>query len=219
MGYGKMANRYLSQKDLCDRLHGTICRYKDVPVTVTFVTVNTLALTDIVTGELIANIRPTDPDFDISSPEVGYMNFVENGRNYVAFVTRLPLRRYRQGLYQQTCEFRSVDGVTQRSIYGKTYFSMAGFKDSVMGIFPTLGKARSMLRAETADEVALSREVALKKTDSGLYLVYLKTKNIGWIKPDSFEVEMMAGEFDWVAERYLSRLGLDTKEKIVGQPA
>lgn len=219
MGYGKMANRYLSQKDLCDRLHGTICRYKDVPVGVQFVTTNCLMLTDVVTGELVAKISPTDPDFDISSPELGYMNYANKDfKLNVVYVSRQPIRRYRQGLYLQCCEFNTIDGGVQRSPYGMNYFGLQGFKNMIMDIYPPLSQARSMLN-EGDVEVAISKEIALKKIDSGLHLVYFKTKNIGWIKPDSMCVEMAAGEFDWVAERYLSRLGIEVKEKIIGQPA
>lgn len=220
MAYERMANRYSTMKDLSDRLHGTICRYKNVPATVSVVSEKCLMLTDICNGELIAKIKPDDPDFDISSPELGYFNYNESDGDAAIYTARQPYRRFRQGLYQQACNFSTIDGASLRGYYGKTFFSTKGFYNLLIGKFPSVEEAQAILRSDSKiEEIAISPSIALKKTGAGLILVYFRTTNVGWIKPDSNEVEIVVGEFDWVVERYFNRAGLVIKEKVRGYAA
>lgn len=94
--------RYLRAEDARMRLGGSICRYKNSPVMVSA----------DVNADMIANVYPlrefhtkkafpvnlsTDPDLDVSSPPLGYINYnLKEGR--VAYLSRKPERQQKQGM-------------------------------------------------------------------------------------------------------------------------
>lgn len=212
MGYGKMANRYNSHKDLSDRLDGTICRYKNEPVFVRVESARSLALFELSTmsysGEIVANIRPNDPEFDISSPELGYFNNTRYNPKLqthdfvdVRYMIRNPVRRYKQGLNDHCVSGYRINGVeigSSGALYTK------GFKESLMDEFPSVSQAMAMLDDGSRQEVAVSQAIALTRISSGLTLVYIRMANVGWILPGKTDVMLKQTDYTWVYERILS---------------
>src|SRR5690606_33731831 len=123
-----------------------------------------LGLSDPLSGARILQIKPNDPDFDISSPGIGAVNHVYQGRVYAVFLERLPQKRYRQGLYAECCSVRLVDGISPPFHAGHV-FRTKGLIDAIEGRYPPFKIALAFLRSEKQEEVALSRQFALKRFD------------------------------------------------------
>ncbi len=197
MAYEKMPCLYETVQDLTDRLHGTICRYKGRAGYVSVQSKNEIWLMDICEqSTVLSRFKPNDPDFDISSAEIGYMNFElnpstmkyhrkEDNTPCVIWIDRLPQRRYRQGLYSECLEMSAIDGKSARQNMHGVAMSSRGMIDMIEGAYPPFRTALGVIRNRKFElsEVALSKDVAMQATDSGMVLVYIRCNNIGWIAP------------------------------------
>jgi hypothetical protein len=213
MAYEKMACLYETEKDLVDRLGGTVCRYKGVPYVVHIEARTKINLLDLVSQKPVLSIRPNDPDFDISSAEIGYINFrwtktqlkysdtPNDTSNKAYYLERVPFRRYRQGLCSDSLSGFHIDGKT--SINPNALLFSDGFRDSQLGRFPSVREAIKLLEEE--QQVAVGMDTALQKVDSGMILVWYRTKNIGWITPDNPTITIARTADSWVHERVLKR--------------
>lgn len=222
MAYEKMSCLYETVKDLRDRLAGTICRYQgfpyycDVSSKGKVILTDVRALSDPEKWKTKIEISPKDPEFDISSIELGYTNwkFPEKTRkfyrkdqdfdsNRVSFLSRHPARRYRQGISSDVVYAVNIDGGSLGD--SSTILGTDGFIAMVQENYPSLPEAVELLSSGEKD-VAISREFALKKVESGLILAFAEMKNIGWILPQKMSIEVPEGELSWVYKRLMERL-------------
>ncbi len=225
MAYEKMSCLYDTLKDLSDRLNGTIIRYKGVPVHVTVKGDGRLHLTDVANANSMSGnlgaVSPKDPDLDISSIEIGYMNWdwSKESRRYltvsqqrgegnkVSYLQRLPIQRYRQGLTSDVVRTLGVDGESNKySSESSMELFNEGFKNMVAGNYPTYPEAAQLLFDGEEKEIAISIDFALKATDSSLILVYYQTRNIGWIEPNKGLIKIPDDELEWVYRRLMRQL-------------
>jgi len=203
MAYEKMSCLWETHADLEARLHGTICRYKNEPVLVIVESVKMLKLLDLSGNNILHRIHPADPEFDVSSPELGYFNVFDQIKvvNRVYYLERLPYRKFRQGLSSDVVAGKTIDGEhlggTQSILQDKT------FGEGLSGTYPSLREGLKILSETKSKEVAVGREVALLKTDSGVVQVYFRTKNIGWIAPESTSVSILKDQNSWIYSRVL----------------
>lgn len=220
MAYEKMPCLYDTVKDLQDRLEQTIVRYNQIPVIVNVAAKDKLVLTDIVTKEKLYEVKPSDPNLDISSAEIGYLNWKPQINlvkyynsawakepNKVAYFERQPRRAYRQGLYADVVSSFHIDG--KDGIGSENLFGTDGFRASIVGEFPSLEMAIELMDHENWSEIAISQSIALQKIESGLTLVYFRTKNVGWIVPRTAQISVNEGKYAWAIKRLFEHDGLE----------
>lgn len=209
-----MANKYNLHKDLIDRLDRTICRYDGKPVGVTIESAHSIQLWNVMKGwgqDCLGVIRPDDPKFDISSPELGYCNIYDKKDHIVSAVysMRVPYRRYKQGLCDSAIRWSDIKGSEDTYINGVGKFSQnRGFIESLSGVFPSLD---DVLRDFHGSSVAINQEVALQKIDSGMLLVYFKCRNVGWISPGNKKITIPNSGFEWIITRYLKNMEFEVR--------
>lgn len=209
MAYEKMRCLYDTERDLIDRLQGTICRYKNKAFVVAVQSRSLIWLNDLVTGKMVHEIKPSDPDFDISSPEIGYLNWQDSkGRNKAYFLERNPYRKYRQGLYSECCTLYHVDGKRDMQYPSSIVFKSRGIIDSIEGTFPSFREAFVGIRQGRLESVAISRDIALDPMKCGVTIVYCQGNDIGYIKHDSSKIEIKEDDTAWVINRMLEKSGI-----------
>lgn len=206
----KMPCKYETFKDLHDRLDGSIVLYKDYPY-YCMVKHNDdgvggdifLIRMDEYDGRQKANdaikVDIKDPDLDISSVDLGYVNFEHRDDWYALYLYRTTAKRFKQALYPSYISAKSIDG--QNATAQGVWTSRSGF-DILTDTYPDLGTA--LKEIDTRYEVAISRDVALRKLKCGIILVYLRTKEVAWIDPRSNEM-IFSEKSDWVDKKYTLR--------------
>lgn len=197
-------------RDLAQKLDGTICRYKGDPVLVRVddAVLNLYPVTDT-RGKRIARINPSDPDFDIAGVPLGYIQSADNIN--VWYLSRIPVRRTKQGLEPRSVRVRNISGTNvDHKTPAQIVIYTEGFKQMVLNQYIPLGDAMKLLRDRWASDstpawqVAISRNIALGIDKQGIIKVFYKTEYVGWIAPDQFTVNVKADAFSWVVSKYLS---------------
>lgn len=203
---------YNTERDLIDRLHGTLCRYGGKVRYVSVEGKTRLILCDPVTHKRLETIKPDDPEFDISSPEIGYFNHEFQGENSVLFIQRHPYRRYRQGLYGECCSIREIDGTTSSKFSPVSLMNSKGLIDSIEGTFPSFFHATRFLSTVRKGEIAISRNIAFKKFESGVTFVYCEKEDIGFILPNGSTVMYAQSDTSWVLDQVLRKAGIRSSQ-------
>lgn len=188
-----MRQRYTG-KDIIDRLHHTVIRYKNYPYLCIVESTENIHLMDVVTGNLQHKVHPEDDDLDISSIRVGYINLAEPNHRLAVYLKREPLRRYKQGIeFERLTQKVLRDGV---SYVNANQLSCKGFVDSVLGIYPSLDQAVTWITKNNWHSVAISRDIALKH-EGELLKVYIKDDEVGYMKLGSRVVIVPKTELSW----------------------
>lgn len=217
----RMPCLYDTENDLVARIGNTIVRYDGKPVLVIVESKTSLYLKHPVSHDtLYSYIKPSDPLLDISCPELGYMNLAIPGkepRNDVVYVERLPRRQFHQGLLNGQLSYSSLSGEPHRVPgypYG-LYLESDGFYGMLIDKYPSLDEAFDILEAEevktpggktiSVKQLALSKDVALEKTKSGVYQVYFKCDQIGWCTNEKRVVNVRSHEEGWIVSKYLQQ--------------
>lgn len=222
--------------DLHQKLHDTVGRYKGIPYYIMVPENGRRAGNDLVLSPLAQRgegpnsfrIKSNDPDFDVASPPIGYINVKEThpddpyGKksiDKVYYMTRTPVRRVKQGLYPQLVKAVRVNGKNQNKHSSAALMFTTSFADMVMNTYPDVKTAINNLREAYAKdpranaEIPVSRDIALCIGDTGTISVYFKTEPVGWIEPDKFIVNVIDKKMGWVIETYLSDvLGWEIKK-------
>lgn len=214
MAYEKMKCLYNTERDLIDRLHNTICRYDGSAFLVSVQSKNLIYLCDAVTGKTMKEIKPSDPEFDISSPEIGYVNLIVNKygeeNNKVFFLERNPYRKFRQGLYPECCTLYTIHGDQDRNYSTGDFFRRQGLIDSIEGRFPTFREGLVKLRNGSDKQIAISRDIAMEGMKSGLIVVWCQGNDVGYIRHDGHQIEFQEDDTSWVVKRMLEKSGIRT---------
>lgn len=173
---------YKLPHDLETRLGGSLFMYKGRLYSYSF-DGELIRTKDILSGEYGPRLPVDDPDIDISSIELGYVNSYGAGRDdsstpktTAVYVTRAPLKQWRQGVHPNNVQVVAVSG-SWVSWSRESLLYSRGFAEACMGVFPTLAEA---LKVPSGSSVALSRTVALHKADYGSVGVYYKCKAVGY---------------------------------------
>ena len=198
-----MPCKYTSLKDLQDRLTGTICRFNDQLVYVNVKSDTKIQLYEVTKRlEIIKEIKPDDPRFDISMLELGYFNYnvgtKQEPKNHVLFMKRHPSKKYKQGTCHTYLMSENIDGSRDQN-YGSSAILSQGFVDSFEGRFPTIEEIPE------GGQAAISQCIAVQRDELGLLNIYYRTHKIACKTPDGV-VHRLKGEFSWVIDRLLGGL-------------
>lgn len=199
----KVKNYYSSIDDIHRYIVETIIFYKDKPYFLKY-NGDYFYLQDTKGDcQKISVSELTGPDFNIASPELGYANVNKypSGKQ-VVYAERVVWKRWKQGISHQNTMFHNIEGIN----IGGGFHGDQGFWDSLMDIYPSVDERASLL--EEYGELAISKEVALAKRPSGITLVFYKTKEVGYMTPDSATFFLKKDSYSWIIERYLSDLNL-----------
>lgn len=195
-----MRSKY-SDKDLRDRLEGTVCRYNEHPYYVAYGGGQTLLLSDMKNpgNKTLYKIVGSDPDLDISTIPLGY---VQLNNTRVLYVERKPHRRFKQGVDPDSVRYSTIDGKSGHEaghvIHDLSFYS-ASVENMILDLYPNLDAVLST-KLDRDTEVAISREVALKyRKDLDMWEVYLQKEVVGYIPPGgSRTVIVPNNEMGWV---------------------
>jgi hypothetical protein len=173
-----MRQRYKNE-DIKARLHGTIIRHRDHPYSCEASGSGLIALHDISSGNLVANVESDDPELDISSINIGFVNLPAPEQRFCVYLKREPLRQFKQGIVLESLTQKvlkdKVDHVSKGALMSR------GFVDAVLGRFPTYEDALDMITKKSWTSVALSRDIAIKREEE-LLKVYIKDTEVGYIR-------------------------------------
>jgi hypothetical protein len=145
------------------------------------------------------------------------MNDVGTRKFDVWYLSRIPLRKVKQGLCMQAISCRKLGTREDRTMrtggspIQRLMFSQ-NFVDLVMGKYPTLKEVMNNLRAEHAKDnskiyqLAVSRDIALEINEMGVVNVHYKNQFVGWIQPDAWVVHVPRSDKSWVVSRYLAHV-------------
>lgn len=192
--------------DLPARLDGTVCLYKDYPYIVkTNHDSNELLLLDMVTRKALMHIPSNDKDFDVATPPLGYVQY---GPLQVAYVTRRPHRRYKQGL---TYESVYINMLSLDNTIGFTFFSEA-MRNTIIRKYPPFENIRrSVLNTKERGEFAINNDCAVvvdKVLQPNNVGVFFRDEFVGNSTIDEFKkpipfVELQNPKKTWILEQYL----------------
>ena len=163
-------DKYETVDEVKSRLEGTVVLYQDDPVYITRV-----SMPDAEDRKEIARVffvplplgkeglikgggkevrkYLSSKHFDLAPFKMGYMN--HNGE--ATFVSRAPVRQYKQGFSQTTAVFTDCRGRKSERIGFANAIREQGFLDMVKGKFPDFKTAGDMLGDKEVSSVALSR--------------------------------------------------------------
>lgn len=173
-----MRQRYKGE-DVKGRLHNTIIRYKDYPYMCDVSSAGLIGLHDISSGNLIANVESEDPELDISSINIGFVNLIAPENKFCVYLKREPLRQFKQGIVLELLSQKVLRDKTDSVAKGA--LMSRGFVDAVLGRFPTYDEGLDMITKKGWTSVALSRDIAIKREED-LLKVYIKDTEVGYIR-------------------------------------
>lgn len=200
-----MPNKYVTLKDLRDRLDQTICRYDGHLVWVRVKVIESeddpkLVLYDWPkSSKVFKTIDPSDPLFDISLIDLGYFNYRQANQNIVIYPYRTASRKYKQGTSLGYTQTLTIDGTP--SPYGGSTIQSPGFVDSVEGKYPSI----DVLGTQGFSEVALSPDLACRIDPLGVQEFFWRCTKVA-IKVPGQEVYKMDTEHRWMIEKVLGGL-------------
>lgn len=128
----KMEPTYLTPEDVSMRLHSSIIRYKK-QFYYTHAHGMKLKLFNLHTSNQDHTVDANSPDLDVSSPELGFINW-DSG--YLWFVYRIPYRKQKQGISHDNLGAISIQEHRTKSVSSDTFMSKA-FLDMLEGNYPT----------------------------------------------------------------------------------
>ena len=205
-----MRNKYRG-KDLEDRLGGTIIRYKEIPYRCR-IAGEILVLSSLVENVNVVNVEPDDERLDISSIQLGYVNSTQYKQ--CAYLKRLPLRRYKQGITHDAVSFRVLKSPVEEQLATRSadYIYSPDFLDMCSNTYPDYETAKVMLtkadaRKKIYKSVALSKEIALLKVNDQIQ-IFIKEDAVGWVNLKTQEVTTVKQEYAWLYRSMLDRVGI-----------
>lgn len=200
-----MRAKYLPQ-DTSTRLHGGVCYYKNNPYRISVLGQTQLQLIPInqnKTDYPNLLISVDDPDLDVSSPKLGYIN---SNKTAIYFV-RTAARKYNQavGPHNLTNYVLGASGLLGNGGgLADLFYSKAG-EDMFLNNYPTYKEVLGVFN-KTSQVVsrAISRNIALVKTPSSIDIYYKFDKVGSLVERNGATVAVIpSGEHAWIISKYL----------------
>lgn len=187
---------YDKPHDLETRLGGAVYMYKGEPYRMYFDGAKVIG-EDIQTGERKLTLASSDVDIDISSIELGYMNYDTNsGGTRAVYLTRRPCKQWKQGVCSNNIMTLDYDG--QEAPYSRdSIVCSKGFYDLCIEKYPAF---KSMFKLKSKSSMALSRSIAVHRNDLGVFGVYLRCKPIGYFDVSGKTFNKSPGLPEWFVE-------------------
>lgn len=127
-------------------------------------------------NKIIGSIDLDDPDLDISSPVIGYCNYIYENEIKVVYLRRKPAQSWKQGLTGNNLSVYTVSGSSFHGYSSNHVIGNKGFLDSLTGVFPDLHSAMALLQKGKVKEIAVSRDLAFTISKTGVVLAFYKTE-------------------------------------------
>lgn len=195
-------------QDYNQRLHRGVILWKGVPHCINTED-DTLNITDLVTGEMIArNVSPDHEHLDIAAFELGYVN-TEFGAYYLS---RIPARQFKQAITAgSVIEYRLIsEGIVREGMGRSRWLQSEQFRDRYIKPFPHFDLAINLFDDEK-QSVALSPSIAITKNRDKSFTVWYKLEEVGKIKHNTRTVIVPSSEKAWVISMYLSQLNWEVQ--------
>lgn len=195
-------------QDYNQRLHSGVILWKGVPHCINTED-NTLNITDLVTGEMVArSVSPDHEYLDIAAFELGYMN-TDIGAMYLS---RIPARQFKQAITPgSVVEYRlQRDGLVREGMGRSRWLRSVSFRERYTKPFPSYDEALRMFGGDV-QSVALSPSIAICKQRNGFISVWYKLEEVGEIKPNTRTVIVPTSEKAWVISMYLGQLNWEVQ--------
>jgi len=194
-------------RDLTARLDNSICRYQGVPVYIRHTDANELTLYLLNNLQIVfKRISSDDEDLDISTIPMGYYQYTPR---QVVYVSRRPVRRWKQGVEADALDFKFLNVANARhiNIYTKA------FEDMVMGRYPSLEETlKNFESSEETMEIAIHRDVVLEYLPNlKLVHVHYKGEEVGFLILGTKTVIVPSSERAWVISYHLSGFTWEVK--------
>lgn len=198
-----MRNNF-APRDYGQRLDASVCRYEGFPVYVRTINEREFHLykLDELSGAVWKTINPQDPNFDVASLPLGYIQW----KNEVYYTTRRPLRKFKQGIDEKSLLFSPLPGVasSSRAIAPRSLLYSREFVDMVTENYPSLERAlTSLAKKDGSGSLAISRHIALHINDVKVVHVFFKNEMVGWIAPGDRTVHVPSNPMGAVVSMHL----------------
>lgn len=204
-----MRNKYAGA-DLVGRLHGTVVRYKGIALYCQ-VDGGDLVLRTLTNDRMYARITPDDPELDISSLPLGFVNF--SARQFAVHIRRDPVRRYKQCVDPQAMTYTSL---SSRHHAAGEVFKDPGFQENISNTFPNFKQALTQV-SKTWESIALSRDVALFR-QANVVKVHIGTDEVGFIRlqsgSDNNKCTIRKSDVSFIIRSKLGNLGIVVEEGL-----
>lgn len=177
--------RYETREDVNLRLNNTICRYKDEFGIVNTGEKGTLVVFQPYSAKGHAGqasvLDANDASLLITSPSLGYMQYSDYR---CAYVTRVPVRRQRQGLSSDNLNMFYVDGNDSGDF--RNAFGSSRFFAMLYNSYPTMKEVSALFKnaaivGENTCSFALSRSFAVASKKGKQYTLLRNNVEVGSI--------------------------------------
>lgn len=207
--------RFATAADVRMRLHDTFLRYKNNHYYALHPgpedrTIN-LILNDIVTKKPVITIDANDPELDVTSPPLGYVQYPK--WNDCVFISRIPFRRQKQGVSHDSVSVYSVWDMRER-MHSRDYFHTEFFLSNLSGVFPTYGGVLASINKskETKIARAFDRSFCILHNKEKETLLQYNCTNIGVIDTTTKLVTLYPEHNHSVFTMKLAELGASVAE-------
>lgn len=145
----------------------------------------------------------SDPKFEYHSMRLGYVN----GRNHAVYLSRMPARKIKQGLYNDNILITklpsAVDEAGGRNAAPRMTFQQImktqGFVDMCAGEYPTFDKVLKSMKADgEVVSQAFSRQLALQKDGLGVLNLYYRGERVAL--SDNGDVFKTSADYSFLKE-------------------
>lgn len=198
----------VNPNDYNQKLNNTLVRYNNFPVQLTYEGGSSFIIYGIHGGssfkKSIINVK--DPLLDISTPILGWFKLEHDGIKYAAYLERLPVRRWRQGLCSSNTKISYLSrGRLSQASSTKEYIYSKGVEDMILDKYEPLDELLKSLNNADVHSVAASHNIAIAKKDD-IYTVWFKKDEVGWMKPGTKVVKIPKEENIFIISRFLREL-------------
>ena len=185
---------YSKPADLETRLGGAIYMYRGKPYRM-YYDGGKVTCYNIVNGERLLTLTTDDKDIDISSIELGYINYYNQlyKTKHVYYASRMPCKQWRQGVHPNNTMLYSYNGDEVGTSREPILFSKE-FEDACQGIFP---KFSEVFKLTPGESMALSHQLAINRNELGVFGVFMRCKPIGYFDITGSSFNKSPGLPDW----------------------
>lgn len=159
---------FLTQDDMIRYVHNSVAMYRDqaVHLQCTGLDLNMVQLVSLSTGDYLRTCSITDPDLNLHTFHLGYINY----RGGAHYISRKPVRKIKQGLYQGNlvCDtLRMTNDVIHTTAFAKM------LENSYPNYDDTLNKVRRSINQSYAQ--AFSKNFAIEKMNNRIQMLFQDT--------------------------------------------
>lgn len=205
---------YTIPQDQMQRFHGTIVQYNGQPVYVSVAGSkwHLYKPSSVNKANSVLLHKALDPycdGVDVSSLPLGYVNIPV--KKTVRYLQRKPMKKYQQGISADVLRADLLPDSVNEDFFGaQDILYMQEFEDSVVGKYPSLDKALSLLEKQGQEgpaEIAIDRTIALSIDKLGIIKAYYRNELVGWMAPGKRVLNVPSSEMGWIVSHHLTGFG------------